>query len=467
MDKKIVAYLLLFYVIFTLYNTLIPFTFDYSFSDLPVLIKQITIIPTHKGVGRFSITDIVGNILLFIPFGFLAYMFFIQREIRHPILLSVLGGGFLSFVIEFMQLFIKARNTGLHDLLNNTLGSLIGAGVAAIYYHKISAISRKIFYELLDRKPFLLIPVIVGVLQIIAAAAPFTVSITFSDVAKSVKSFNFIPFTYRSVGALFLDSPNRNDLEVLQHGFDFTPMLEDIIFWATIGYLLMLCYRMYWRNDSRVKIALYVLPFLYFCFLEGLQLMIVNRITDVNDIISGYSGFLLGYLLYRVLRPIRRRQYHDDLDLLKIPVIMYIIFIFFSGFRPFDWSLSKEVISLDLKAENLIPFYAYFRSTKLSNIYDLVDSLSFFFPISLYWSFRMKEKGVHLSRIYIITTVTALLSGSIIELSQLFSTTRVAEITDILSYGCGGALGTFALYYYENEIIPKVNLLRRGLLQFT
>ncbi len=466
MNKKITTFLFFFYIFFTVYNTLIPFTFDHNWQELPELISHINLLPDMGGIGRFSLTDFVGNILLFIPFGFLAYLFFTQRNASHPILYSIFWGAFLSFSIEFTQLFIDKRNTAVHDWINNIIGTTGGAVAASIYSVKFSTATRKIFYELLDKKPFVLIPFTIGVLQIFAAAMPLTVSITFSDLVQSIKSTNLIPFTYQSIGALFLNSPNKHDIETIQIGFDFTPMIEDMIFWAVIGYMLMLCYRMYWRKKHYGKKLLILLPLFYFPMLEAMQLIIVHRITDINDILSGYGGIALGYALYFLLRPLRRNQYHELLDLLKIPLVIYTVFILFSGLRPFDWSFSYDVIKIDLRAESLVPFYTYFRHTSLNDIYDLVDSLTFFLPISLYWTYRLKAKGKSYAAIYPITTSTALAIGAFIEVTQLFSVARVAEITDILAYAGGGALGTFLIYYHEKQVIPTINLFRRGLLKF-
>ena len=103
---------------------------------------------------------------------------------------------------------------------------------------------------------------------------------------------------------------------------------------------------------------------------------------------------------------------------------------------------------------NLIPFFAYFRTHSLWNIFDLANSILYFMPISLFWTFKLRNKGASFLFIYLLTTCSGLAIGFGIELSQVFSPTRIAEITDVLSYGLGGALGTFLIYYFEREIKP-------------
>ncbi|GAB4373110.1 MAG: hypothetical protein Kow0042_16840 [Calditrichia bacterium] len=460
MNRRIINTLFICYVLFVVYNTLIPFSFDYGLSDLGELLRKVEWRPFVSDRGRLSLTDLAGNVILFIPFGFLCYMALQSAGARHPIFLTLLGGAILSISIEFVQLFIKYRNTAPHDTINNVAGALIGALLAAIYSAKISNLARRIFYELLDRKPFLLILVIVGLIQMVAAVMPFTVSITFSDLVKSIKNTNIIPLDYQSIGKLFFNSPNQHDALP----FEIFAFFEDVLFWIAIGYLLMLCYRIYWRRKPYGRWLLIGLPLVYFPLREFAQLIIISRITDINDIISGYLGIAAGIGFYYLLRPIRRKTFHQHLDLLAIPLGFYAIFILFAGFQPFDWSLSPEVIHSNLAAYNLVPFYSYFKKTSLWNMYDLINSLTFFLPISLYWTARLRLKNIPWYPIYFKTTLSGLGIGLLIELTQLLSKVRVAEITDVLAYALGGTLGTFLIYYWEHHIRQMLGLYRQGIL---
>lgn len=527
MNRKVVAYLFGFYVFFTVYNTLIPFSFDYGLGDLPEQLSRVNW-KFYFGSEDIALTDIVGNIILFMPFGFLLYMLLFYRGSRHPILLATLAGAALSLGIEIVQLFIQSRNSAPHDLLNNALGSWIGAVAGSIYAVRLASISRRIFYDLLDRKPFLLLITLIGLGQFVAAVMPFTVSISVSSLAESVKEANIVPFTYLPIGTLVFGYPNEKteyqisdaaldslrarevpeevlsplaglkDLESCRRSrflnevkrviggrardkyrklilrfselkeqayFSFSKMFENLLYWMAAGYLLMICYRIYWRHKAYGPLLLFALPLAYFLFLEGFQLIITSRISDINDIISGYSGVLLGILLYKLLKPLRRKNLRSDLDLLRIPLVIYGIFVLYAGFQPFDWSFDAEVLAKDLLPENLIPFYAYFRKTSLWNMYDLIATTAFMVPITFYWSFRRIENGASYHTQYILTTLAGLLTGMVIEFSQLLSFERIAEITDILAYGAGGAIGTFLVYYYHEQVAPTLGLIRKGQLR--
>ncbi|MGH1363593.1 MAG: VanZ family protein [Calditrichia bacterium] len=448
MNKRIISVLFYIFIFLTLYNTLIPFQFDYGFADLPDQISKISL----PDLSDLPLTDIVGNILLFMPFGFLGFVFLQQRGFGNALLLIGAAGFALSLFIEFVQLFIMNRNTAPHDLFNNSLGTLIGATGAAIYAGQIGTHARNALLELYRKQPYALIPVLIALAQSVAAIMPFTVSITVSSLKKSLKSTNIVPFDYQSFGKLFLGYPNRQD----DLPFDFTAMIEDVLFWSAIGYVFYMCYRLYWQSNSKGKWLLIGAPLLFFPMLEFGQLFITKRFTDINDIISGYSGVALGCFMASRMLP-QQNPLKPALELLKTPLIIYTAFILFSGLRPFDWSLASEVLAKDLFAENLIPFYAYFRKTSLWNIYDLVNSLTFLLPISLYWTYQLRKSGSAFGGIYMKTFLAGLAVGAFIEFTQLLSFSRIAEITDVLAYAGGGALGTFMIYYYEQQIIPLLS----------
>ncbi len=516
MNRKIINYLLGFYIFFTLYNTLIPFHFDLGWSQLGEQIRRISWKMYILNGKPASLTDLVGNVILFIPFGFLMYTFLLQRDVRGRMLKTVLAGGLLSFTIEFLQLFIHSRDTALHDLVNNTLGSGIGAIAAMFFSRTVLQLTRRMFLELNRTRPVLLIVLLILFGQTFSAIMPFTVSISVSSLVQSVKETNLIPFAYKPVSVLFfgeyskeaqfqLSEPALDALEsagvppeivaqlgplqsepvktrrrflntlkdligrdhVRQYGdviltqalvrsqeeqFDITQMLENLLFWMAVGYLTMMCFSLYFAGKGHSQTLWWLLPPLFFAGLESLQLIITSRVSDVNDIIGGTAGVYLGYALYRLFPPGRADLQTLNLRIFRVPALVYLAFMFFSGFRPFDWSPAH--IHKDLMTGNLVPFYAYFRKTTLWNIYDLVHSLTFFLPVSLYWSALLKQRGKGYGGIYVRMGLAGLCAGLLIEFAQLLSDSRVAEITDVIAYAGSGALGTFLLYYYEHQIAP-------------
>jgi len=79
----------------------------------------------------FYLHDVLVNIAGFVPLGFLlcANLGW-TRKWQHAILFSVLAGGALSFLIEVLQAYIPQRDSGMTDVITNTLGAAVGALLA-------------------------------------------------------------------------------------------------------------------------------------------------------------------------------------------------------------------------------------------------------------------------------------------------------------------------------------------------
>lgn len=79
--------------------------------------------PNHS----FYFWQIVLNILLFIPFGFMlsCYLYIYHRP-QHLFLTILLSGLFVSVSVEVLQYLTSRGYTEIDDVINNTLGAMIG-----------------------------------------------------------------------------------------------------------------------------------------------------------------------------------------------------------------------------------------------------------------------------------------------------------------------------------------------------
>jgi len=68
------------------------------------------------------------NIVAFIPLGFFLRAYF-KTCIRRAALTSLIAGLLVSLTIEILQAYIPLRNSGMTDLITNTLGTGIGASL--------------------------------------------------------------------------------------------------------------------------------------------------------------------------------------------------------------------------------------------------------------------------------------------------------------------------------------------------
>lgn len=79
---------------------------------------------------EISIWDIILNVVLFVPFGFLAKLLY-PRESVWRILVAALG---LSLVIEISQYVLNRGVTQFDDVMHNMIGTSVGYGFSVLLH---------------------------------------------------------------------------------------------------------------------------------------------------------------------------------------------------------------------------------------------------------------------------------------------------------------------------------------------
>ena len=110
----------------------------YGFQLHPDVIA-INLIP-GKALGDMGQNPLnfFGNILMFMPLGFLLPLISNRMQRLFPVTLL---GFMMSFMIEFLQLFLE-RGTDIDDLILNTIGTVLGFAVSVIAFRRISGLFR-------------------------------------------------------------------------------------------------------------------------------------------------------------------------------------------------------------------------------------------------------------------------------------------------------------------------------------
>lgn len=107
------------------YSALDPIPFD----DLRYLSHRLAERPISTHLLAVIVMPIIGNVLLFVPWGFLTFILFytIERPTLQAYVLTTLLGLSLTLGIEAWQYFLPSRVADINDVIWNSAGTVLGA----------------------------------------------------------------------------------------------------------------------------------------------------------------------------------------------------------------------------------------------------------------------------------------------------------------------------------------------------
>ena len=119
------VFLLMIYISFVYVFTLSPFHFSKFYYHQYLLFSKGNLATL---TGPISSLDIIINLLMLFPVGFLVASFLKSKQVsfKKCFMTTTALGFLISFTIEFSQVFLP-RTTSMLDVFNNTLGASIGA----------------------------------------------------------------------------------------------------------------------------------------------------------------------------------------------------------------------------------------------------------------------------------------------------------------------------------------------------
>lgn len=114
----------------------IPFQPDLVTPRHYLILRQPFLSPPWRGFepNWAYAKDVFLNIAGFVPLGFFlsAYLSSVG-SIRRPLIVAVCFGCTVSLLIEVLQAYIPVRESGMTDVITNTLGAFLGA----MFYHRL------------------------------------------------------------------------------------------------------------------------------------------------------------------------------------------------------------------------------------------------------------------------------------------------------------------------------------------
>lgn len=321
---------LLLAVVLVFYGSLFPFEFSASERARWELLLHSRLLE-----GR-SIGDILGNIALFVPYGFLGTLFSLgSRQRGLSFVIMVLGGSALAILSQLFQLFVVARDPALADAIWNLIGLVTGGGIGWIFARSRAEPG---FAGALASTPGMLL-----LLWALAELVPLVPSIDFQQFKDSLKPL------------LFGD------------GFDLGAFL-------LAGASVLLLGECLAGISGRSRSVGWLASLLA---LTGVLKILVVTVALDRELVLGWSIGLLSWWLMVVLHPARRRALIASVALIALVT---------AAVHPFEFSSAAGNF-------HLLPFASLLQGSMLVNARSLVAS--FFLFAALLWLLKDRVRDFH------------------------------------------------------------------------
>ena len=273
-----------------LYVTTVPFGLETP-SNFEKKWERTETLPFYLRKGEiYHPSDLLGNFLLFLPFGF-AWQGW-RREQRHPqtaSLWSAMGAGMLmSFAIETTQFFLRDRFTSINDWILNVAGTAAGAWIAKSYSTALLERMLRFGRKLLQR-PGVLVLLLLLFTYALFMLLPFNFTLSTNNLVRKWQQWKF--------SAVYLASLPHEILTLDRREYWLLVVWENVLFGTILGGQLVLCqlwYRPGHRRSFYVGLAWLGLAF----FLNTLlQFLVIGSTPDVLPLLAVVSGAMLGIFI--------------------------------------------------------------------------------------------------------------------------------------------------------------------------
>lgn len=424
-----------FYVALVVYGSLVPF--------------QFRMIPLAEAWDRFralpyfelsieSRSDWAANILLFVPLGFL--MMAASRVDRPSRLrtiavaaLTILTCAMLSAAVEFTQIWFPPRVVSQNDLVAESLGGAVGVGLWVLVGQRLTWFARDYTSTLSSRRNFELVlgGYLVGFL--IYSVLPLDLTISPADLWRKYRDGRILVF------GLGGGNPGELAISILAKIAPFVPV--GLLVSSQLG-----------PRRSRIgdlRRGLVLGGFLALG-IEAAQLIVDSRVTNGADILWGALGVAAGVGLWRTqtFGPAARQRSAVSgrgrswfwLGL----AVVYAAALITIFWMPFRFVIDRNLILSRIHGLTRVPFAALFWGTYWNAMSQITSKVLWFAPLGALLARGIVISATQVSgrRLRALACLLACLAlATTIELGQVFLPDHVADLTDVLLYETGAALG--------------------------
>jgi len=412
-DNRIISVSLVAgYLFFVVYGSLIPFSWNglafdtawENFQHIPLLTLRVA-----------SRADLVANLLLYMPLGFLTCGLLTGRNrdslvLAAGIILSLLFSTTIALSVEFIQQFFSPRTVSLNDIYAELAGSLLGTLLWPITGMRLREMAFNLLRGGKNAQHAALI--IYALAYLVLSFFPYDFLLSYDEWQQKLAS--------GLAGWLF--APACGSSCTLK-------LIPEALMTIPLAMLLS-------RSVQRTSLVLAALTgAMLGIFIEGLQLTVASGISQGASVISRMAGMMLGTVLMRILPTINWQQFRPYVRYLLLlasaPYLGILAYInyWFSG----NWLGLTE--GMERSGEiHFLPFYYHYFTTELAALVSLLLQAGAYIPAGIgFWIWRRTNRPVNMKHHSILWPgVIAGTLSCVIEAGKLFIPATHPDPTNIL-----------------------------------
>ncbi len=417
------------FIAFAIYGSLIPF--EWRHLDPGVAWEQFGNTFQFSPTGRLSRSDILANVLLFVPIGFsLAGARLVDRRgwmalVRTALLILPVSLA-VSGAAEFLQMFTSDRIPSGLDIVAQTVGTSLGIAAWQVIGQEFTDwVRESLAAAPHDRASRVLVAAAAA--WIFVNLAPFDITVDLGDLARRVETgrISLVPF--------------GGDLSWARRGWDVIAETVGALPLGLLGVSVMYCAGgvsgrarsssgpASWCRSSVCRSSSGRIP----------------RTPAMH--LLGSVGVAAGvWIGTRVLpKPDRARAVvrSDGRSLRALGLVgIWCLVLAAYHWQPYDFTVDREAIRTKLAQMPMLPFAGYLRGSYLNAFNDVLAKLALAVPFGVVASFVSGRDRVAFLSSTVIWLIVATCIFGLLEAGQFFLPSRVPDPSDILV----GVTGAYA-----------------------
>jgi glycopeptide antibiotics resistance protein len=412
------------FVAFAAYGSLVPLRFREV--GLSEAVEQFANTPLVS-VSKASKSDVLVNVLLFVPIGFLLLGALAGRSRRASVLLAlpvVLTGGVISVAIEFGQIFVVGRTPSWNDVLAESLGGALGALLWVIAGSVVVAWIDGIFRSEFERdRVYRSLGVYVGVWAILALL-PLDFTVRVEELGEKFRAGRIV-------------------FEPFPKGWTLRDAGGTLLLAIPVGAFALALSRR--RQLPRPALAGLGVGLALSVATEAVQFFSYSRTADSTDLLMNAAGIVLGVTLAARWSNSETSAPHASARVKVWPIVtlaLWGVALLVRHWSPFDFTTDSSMIRNRIPAMFAVPFHSYYRGFAPYVLVDVTTKLLMAVPVGallqlMFLPRRRVWRWVMSAGIVIVSGLMFLA----LELGQLMLPSRVPDQTDVYLGTLGATIG--------------------------